>query len=193
VARTLYVSLTAGNVRDQSGELQPTYAGRSRFNTAAYGAHSCKLGIGEADILICGGKRDIEEESEAMVIYQKRFFISPGLKDDEESGRVRTFVLAEGKYTAADMKALAKWMEKQTEKYDAIHIYSHPDHGELAEKTLLACGVTIPVHLEDSGESKPYSRLVLAYLRFLARFDPLWIGPLSKPLRQMADTRGLNQ
>lgn len=137
-------------------------------------------------LIICGGKRQNPNSSEAAVAA--RYFLKkfPELKNRLLPRR------AESTYTAGDMVDLGRFLEKMYPKDTTIKIVTHPDHARFARITLEEFGWT-DVRCLPSGEDAPYSNWQFRILNFAYRFDPTWEKFLSWPLRRIANRRGRDE
>lgn len=197
MGRTLYTILTSGNRRLPSGVLGPGQASLLRAAVGLQAAADQALAGPPSivDVMFLGGKRQDSRSAEARILYgaisedmELRALLSTV---KQYQGRIHC--LAEGKYTVADMIALASWLKNSCCVYTRICLVSHPDHCALATATLYSCGIRTTVESLDSGETPPYGAPTLAYLRLLSYLDPQWKGPLAWPLCFLANRRGRNE
>ncbi len=185
----LLVVLTGGSVRIEQ-KLVPTSAGMMRLETAAQFLTENPT----AKLAISGGWRDDPDQSEARVYH--RHFVNewPMLAD-----RV-VIVDASGKYTAADMVALAARIREaevlNQQRFDDVWFVTHPDHAALAMisfRASLPFGSQQPLKTLPSGEPAPYGNRTLAMLNWATKHDPRWRTWLTLPLRWLANRRGRNE
>lgn len=151
---TLLVVPTGGVIRNENLRRVPTDSGMMRLEAAAKFLGDCA----EVLLAISGGRRDDPNDSEAMVYYRAFAERWPMLID-----RV-IIVDAVGKYTAADMVALAarirEWEVRHQRAIESVWFVSHTDHVVLAMISFragLPAGDMRPLRTLPSNEPAPYS------------------------------------
>ncbi|HUD20772.1 MAG TPA: hypothetical protein VMQ44_01740 [Candidatus Saccharimonadales bacterium] len=174
---TLIVVPTCGNGRGLvNGFHPPSEVGMMRLRKAA---ELLSKDNDSRPAIVGGERRDIvSSEAECARWWFYRYF-------PEHIQRV-AIVRAKAKFTAGDMVDLAANLPAGIGR---IMLVTHPDHGSMAEQTLRACGVKIPIVLVDSGEPAPYSRKMLCILDWVYDHDPKWERWHSLPFRWLANRR----